>query len=728
MALDPDGAVTVAKLELNADGFLKSAGNALVIPYIDGAYDLWLFPTEAEADSNITTNAERVADDIIGVNVAADTSGLVTYEFDKTDDAKAGVTIGGKTVTLKALDVIRIKERASFTFDVVSGVSGSNELNIIEDDTATVSFVLRLGGVVNVLALGAIADNGTTNNMPAIQKALDLFSKVYVPAGRYWTETLRVQSNQEFFGDGEDSVLVIWEEDHDSRYIIATNAFEEGVQKDNILIRDLQLDARGGDLGRQGSTHSLVVAQTNNLTVRRVLFYDIRGDGIYLGKGTQEPLTRENSNVKIEFCTFDGVRKNCRNGISVIDCDQLSIEHSEFKNIGSPLLSQSVGGIDIEPNDITTRVKNVTIKHNRFIDIDTTNTSAITLFNAHKDPGVGNMIGFNIEDNDIEHCYWGISLAGKATSYAADSDNVTIYNNRFKNMIDRSIKGGGYKQIYIGKCSFYRDTNEFPSLVGGDIELGTVGGTLEGRPLIDTVIEDCDFKDIDPQNGMISLKGGLTITINRNHFQDIDGRIIQFFSTALSGVGSSWDGISITNNTVENPGRFNGGATTTAFLSQQGGINSGGDNSFINSTSLDDNNNVNNAIPYRVGGFGLQFNRELNTQSSAPSSGTWDRGNYTRRIGSLVVFSYNCTTRGTFGTLAGATGDVTNGSKQVLNFVDANDVLRVGQFLDILSSGQEYEILDINGTTLELSRNFSGSTTSSAALDWFTPVFTNHNF
>ena len=38
MALDSAAAVTVAKLQLNADGFLKSAGDALVIPYIEGAY------------------------------------------------------------------------------------------------------------------------------------------------------------------------------------------------------------------------------------------------------------------------------------------------------------------------------------------------------------------------------------------------------------------------------------------------------------------------------------------------------------------------------------------------------------------------------------------------------------------------------------------------------------------------------------------------------------------
>ena len=46
MALDSAASVTVAKLQLNADGFLKSAGGTLVIPYVDGAYDLFIFPTD----------------------------------------------------------------------------------------------------------------------------------------------------------------------------------------------------------------------------------------------------------------------------------------------------------------------------------------------------------------------------------------------------------------------------------------------------------------------------------------------------------------------------------------------------------------------------------------------------------------------------------------------------------------------------------------------------------
>ena len=64
MSLDASGDIEVAKLQLNVDGFIVSAGGAIIIPFIDGPYDAYLFRTEALADANDTTGAIRVADNI----------------------------------------------------------------------------------------------------------------------------------------------------------------------------------------------------------------------------------------------------------------------------------------------------------------------------------------------------------------------------------------------------------------------------------------------------------------------------------------------------------------------------------------------------------------------------------------------------------------------------------------------------------------------------------------
>jgi len=64
MSLDSEGSTLVSKVQLNKDGFPVSAGEALIIPYISGFYDLFAFRTEAEADNNDTSNALRFADNI----------------------------------------------------------------------------------------------------------------------------------------------------------------------------------------------------------------------------------------------------------------------------------------------------------------------------------------------------------------------------------------------------------------------------------------------------------------------------------------------------------------------------------------------------------------------------------------------------------------------------------------------------------------------------------------
>lgn len=69
MATNKSGSPTVAKAEISAGptpplGLIKTAGNVTFIPYVDEAYDAYIFPTEAEADANDTVNAIQLADDV----------------------------------------------------------------------------------------------------------------------------------------------------------------------------------------------------------------------------------------------------------------------------------------------------------------------------------------------------------------------------------------------------------------------------------------------------------------------------------------------------------------------------------------------------------------------------------------------------------------------------------------------------------------------------------------
>ena len=64
IATDVSGSTLIAKAEITNKGFLETAGGTVFIPFIDGFYDAYLFPNEADADANDTSSAVRIADNI----------------------------------------------------------------------------------------------------------------------------------------------------------------------------------------------------------------------------------------------------------------------------------------------------------------------------------------------------------------------------------------------------------------------------------------------------------------------------------------------------------------------------------------------------------------------------------------------------------------------------------------------------------------------------------------
>lgn len=88
IATDSGGLTTLAKCELDTSGFPLAAANTRFIPFIDGSYDLWLFPTEIEANKNITANAIQIADNINagGTYLTQDNSVAPSAHFLPTTD------------------------------------------------------------------------------------------------------------------------------------------------------------------------------------------------------------------------------------------------------------------------------------------------------------------------------------------------------------------------------------------------------------------------------------------------------------------------------------------------------------------------------------------------------------------------------------------------------------------------------------------------------------------
>jgi glycerophosphoryl diester phosphodiesterase len=66
IATDSTGDTQLAKAQLDINGFINTVSSQIFIPYINGTYDLWLFPTAAEADANDTINALQLAANAVG--------------------------------------------------------------------------------------------------------------------------------------------------------------------------------------------------------------------------------------------------------------------------------------------------------------------------------------------------------------------------------------------------------------------------------------------------------------------------------------------------------------------------------------------------------------------------------------------------------------------------------------------------------------------------------------
>jgi hypothetical protein len=133
MATDSTGGTTASRYELNAQGFPITAGSALVIPHVDGAYDLWLFPTAAEADANDTSNALQFADNLKAPTV-----------FNDSDVVIPKTNIAGMIATSNPADGDQVSVSGfyddadggggNFTYDATASKTTHNGGTIIDPD------------------------------------------------------------------------------------------------------------------------------------------------------------------------------------------------------------------------------------------------------------------------------------------------------------------------------------------------------------------------------------------------------------------------------------------------------------------------------------------------------------------------------------------------------------------------------------------------------------------
>jgi hypothetical protein len=185
IATDATGATQLAKVELNSDGWPITNVGSMFIPFIDGDYDLWLFPTAAEADANDTSSALQVADDlntdpVANLGSAADASlddlinrfstvSLMTASTD-IDVIKSGNTLA--TDNYSALGVggggkytVKTAAQAATDGDVI------DEIGNFTSGVAGLVIVLQKTTTIKTSQYGVIGASSTVNLQAAITNA-----------------------------------------------------------------------------------------------------------------------------------------------------------------------------------------------------------------------------------------------------------------------------------------------------------------------------------------------------------------------------------------------------------------------------------------------------------------------------------------------------------------------------------------------------------------------------
>lgn len=225
--------------------------------------------------------------------------------------------------------------------------------------------------VVDVQADFGATGDGTTNDTTAIQSALNVAGIVYFPPGTYIANGLTIPSNTHLRGAGQSTILKQVAGVADNTYLLSSfgTGTTVSTNKTNVTISDMQLLGRSDVDTFTQFVHLVCMSGVSDVQIERVQFKSWRGDAFYLGSNLSggTAAERHNERVTITDCVFDGVQKNNRNGVTIIEGTDVKVLRSHFTRCSAAGMP---GAIDIEPNNFAyLRVRNIEIAGNTFDDV-----------------------------------------------------------------------------------------------------------------------------------------------------------------------------------------------------------------------------------------------------------------------------------------------------------------------------------------------------------------------
>ncbi len=219
------------------------------------------------------------------------------------------------------------------------------------------------GEALNVLLTGATG-LGVHDDTKAIETALGLADAVYLPAGTYLTDGIRVPSGKRIFGDGAGSIVRLATGAaalSKSHVFLSAN---EDLPVVDVTIENLAIDgnATGQAFNTTGDSRGsgIGIRGAQDCTFRRLTIYDTAADGIALSETTTVVALEPAARVRITDVT---VTNFGRNGVSITHGEDIVIDKLVALDSSNPVPGD---GVDLEPNSVSTWCRNVRVSDSTF--------------------------------------------------------------------------------------------------------------------------------------------------------------------------------------------------------------------------------------------------------------------------------------------------------------------------------------------------------------------------